>query len=200
MARIRGGTFQAHHEQIWTDLTNAMGDLVAERGFEGFTLAHVASRAGIARNTIYNYAKDKTALAAKVAQRASRDVLERVEQISRESAPAPHRLTEIAAVLMDAFETPSVRLMLVSPTHALPQDVLEHPEGPFTRVGEAVEKVVAEGVAEGSFRVQGGVALTTQLLSGIVRAGAEQIARHGADTDEVLQAVQRLLLSALSAR
>ncbi|GAB3473578.1 TetR/AcrR family transcriptional regulator [Nocardiopsis coralliicola] len=197
MARIKGGTFQAHHEQVWADLTEAMGALVAERGYEGFTLGHVAARAGIARNTIYNYAKDKTALAAKVAQRASRGVLAQIDRIAADPAPAPQRLNEIVAALMRSFTTPAVRLMLHSPSIGVPQEVFEHPEGPFPQVAASVERVLADGVAEGSFRPLSDIALTTELLSGIVRAGSDRMARREADAEEVLPAVQELLRAAL---
>ncbi|WP_020016438.1 TetR/AcrR family transcriptional regulator [Promicromonospora sukumoe] len=196
MPRIKGATFQAHHEQVWTDLTAAMGALLAERGYDGFNLGHVAARAGIARNTIYNYAKDKTALAAKVAQHASRDTLARIDEIAAGPEPAPRRLAQIVDTLMRSFDTPAVRLMLHSPATAVPQDVLEHPEGPFAQVAAAVERVLGEGVTEGTFRPVGDVVLTTHLLSGVVRAGAERTAA-GADIEQVLPAVTDLLLAAL---
>lgn len=200
MARIKGATFQAHHEQVWDDLTEALGGLLAEHGYDGFNLAHVAARAGIARNTIYNYAKDKASLVAKAAQLASRDVLERVDKIAAGPGPAPQRLADIAEVLMRSFTTPARRLMLHAPPDTVPQEVLELPEGPFAQVAAAVEKVVADGVAEGSFRPLADVSLTTHLLSGIVRAGGDRMARRGADVEEVLPAVQELLLAALEPR
>ncbi|MGW2093349.1 TetR/AcrR family transcriptional regulator [Promicromonospora sukumoe] len=199
MARIKGGTFQAHHEQVWSDLTEAMGTLLAERGYDGFNLGHVAAGAGIARNTIYNYAKDKAALAAKVAQHASRDILARIDQIAAGPEPAPQRLAEIVDTLMRSFSTPAVRLMLHSPVSPMPQDVLEHPEGPFAQVAAAVEQVLRDGVDEGAFRPVGDVTLTTHLLSGIVRSGAERMAA-GADIEQILPAVTDLLLAALLPR
>ncbi|WP_433696774.1 TetR/AcrR family transcriptional regulator [Nocardiopsis sp. CA-288880] len=200
MARIKGATFQAHHEQVWDDLTEALGGLLDEQGYDGFNLAHVAARAGIARNTIYNYAKDKASLVAKAAQLASRDVLERVDKIAAGPGPAPQRLADIAEVLMRSFTAPALRLMLHAPPDTVPQEVLELPEGPFAQVAAAVEKVVADGVAEGSFRPLADVPLTTHLLSGIVRAGGDRMARRGADVEEVLPAVQELLLAALEPR
>lgn len=196
MPRIKGATFQAHHEQVWTDLTAATGALLTERGYDGFNLGHVAARAGIARNTIYNYAKDKAALAAKIAQHASRDILARIDEIAAGPEPAPRRLAQIVDTLMRAFDTPAVRLMLHSPATAVPQDVLEHPEGPFAQVAAVVERVLREGVTEGTFRPVGDVVLTTHLLSGVVRAGAERTAA-GADIEQVLPAVTDLLLAAL---
>ncbi|MFD6447940.1 TetR/AcrR family transcriptional regulator [Promicromonospora sp. NPDC060204] len=199
MPRIKGATFQAHHEQVWSDLTEAMGALLAERGYDGFNLGHVAARAGIARNTIYNYAKDKAALAAKIAQHASRDILARIDEIAAGPEPAPRRLAQIVDTLMRSFDTPAVRLMLHSPATAMPQDVLEHPEGPFAQVAAAVEQVLRDGVDEGTFRPVGDVTLTTHLLSGIVRAGAERTA-SGADIEQILPAVTDLLLAALEPR
>ncbi|MGW8438866.1 TetR/AcrR family transcriptional regulator [Nocardiopsis sp. NPDC055879] len=200
MARIKGATFQAHHEQVWDDLTEALGALLAEQGYEGFNLAHVAARAGIARNTIYNYAKDKSSLVAQAAQRASRDVLERIDRIAAGPGPAPQRLADIVAALMHSFATPALRLMLHSPPDSVPQEVLEHPDGPFSQVAAAVEKVLTDGVTEGSFRPLADIPMTTHLLSGIVRAGADRMASRGARVEEVLPAVQELLSASLEPR
>lgn len=200
MARIKGGSFHAHHEYVWEALTDAMGALVAEHGYDGFTLGQVASRAGIARNTIYNYAEDKAALTAKIAQRASHDVLEHIEKISKRSDPAPERLAEIVAELMRSFETPTVRLMLHTAKSPVPQDVIEHPDSPFTQVGVAVQRVITDGVEEGSFRDFSDVRLVTELLSGIVRAAAENLVRDRTPTENLLPLAQNLMLNALRQR
>ena len=60
--KIRAGSVAEHRELMWTALLDAFGELLQERGYADLTLAEVAARAGMARNTIYNYAVDKEAL------------------------------------------------------------------------------------------------------------------------------------------
>src|ERR1700712_753207 len=62
MPRIRADTVAAHRQLMWSQLLDSFGDLLADKGYADLTLADVAARAGMARNTIYNYATDKEAL------------------------------------------------------------------------------------------------------------------------------------------
>lgn len=59
MPRIRAETVEAHRRRIREALLDAWGSLMEEHGFAEITMAMVAERAGVARNTIYGYFPDK---------------------------------------------------------------------------------------------------------------------------------------------
>ena len=69
--RIRGASIEEHHEMVWADLAEAMRELLLERDYESITMGHIAAKAGLARNTLYNYAADKSALVLALTRRAT---------------------------------------------------------------------------------------------------------------------------------
>ena len=71
MPRIREASISEHHETVWADLAEAMRQLLLERDYDTLTMGHIAARAGLARNTLYNYARDKSALVAALTERAA---------------------------------------------------------------------------------------------------------------------------------
>lgn len=62
MPRIREPSLTAHRQRTEEDLLDAFAALLREEGYASLTLAQVAARAGIVRNTIYNYFADKEAM------------------------------------------------------------------------------------------------------------------------------------------
>lgn len=82
MPRIRGTSIEEHHEMVWADLASAMRELLLERDYDAINMGHIAARAGLARNTLYNYARDKGTLVLALTERASRPAVERVAGIS----------------------------------------------------------------------------------------------------------------------
>jgi len=91
--RIRGASIGEHHELVWADLAEALRQLLVEHDYESITMGHIAARAGLARNTLYNYASDKSALVLALTERASRPTVERVTAIracGRSAASSHH--------------------------------------------------------------------------------------------------------------
>lgn len=163
---------------VWAALAEAMRQLLLERDYDAINMGHIATRAGLARNTLYNYARDKSALVLALTQRASRPVIERVAAIAtRSQDPAEQRLREIIESVLAASTNESMQLMF-RPGSGLPvAEVPKGPDGPFHAIVVEVENVVADGIARGEFRDVGDVRLAVDLLSGVMRAGAERIGR-----------------------
>ncbi|MGZ3145734.1 helix-turn-helix domain-containing protein [Lentzea chajnantorensis] len=93
MPRIRAATIEEHHEMVWADLAEAVRQLLLERDYDSINMGHIAARAGLARNTLYNYARDKRALVLALAHRASLPLAGQVAEIAaRSSDPAADRL------------------------------------------------------------------------------------------------------------
>ncbi len=199
MPRIRGASIEQHHELVWTDLAEAMRELLLERDYDSITMGHIAARAGLARNTLYNYAADKGALVLALTQRASRPTVERVSAIvARTSDSASDRLREIIDVVLESSTDQALGLMFRPGSALLVAEVPKGPEGPFHAIVAGVEQVVRDGVASGEFRDVGDVQLVVELLSGAMRAGAERIGRDPSTFTATVAAAKELVLAALA--
>ena len=184
---------------VWADLAEAMRQLLLERDYESINMGHIAARAGLARNTLYNYARDKDALVLALTERACRPGVERVGAIAaRTPDPAAQRLREIVEAVLAASTDQSMQLMF-RPGSGLPvADVPKGPDGPFHAIVVDVENVVRDGIARGEFRDVGDVQLVVELLSGVMRAGAERIGRDPAAFAATVSAAREIVLASLA--
>jgi AcrR family transcriptional regulator len=201
MPRIRGASIEQHHEMVWADLAEAMRQLLLDRDYDSINLGHIAARAGLARNTLYNYAGDKSALVLALTQRAGRPVVERVAAIAARAAdPAADRMREIIEAVLEAFRDQVLQLMFRQgpglPVAAVPKG----PDSPFHAIVVEVENVVRDGIAGGEFRDAGDVQLVVELLSGVMRAGAERIGRDPAAFAATVRAAREIILASLARR
>ncbi|GIJ45636.1 hypothetical protein Val02_25220 [Virgisporangium aliadipatigenens] len=201
MPRIRGASIEEHHERVWADLAEAVRQLLLERDYESINMGHIAVRAGLARNTLYNYARDKSALVLALTRRASRPAVERVSAIAARTAdPAAQRLHEIIEAILEASTDQALQPMFRPGAGALVADVPKGPDNPFHALIVEVENVVRDGIARGEFRDVGDVQLAVELLSGAVRAAAERIGREPAAFTATVQATRDVVLAALQRR
>ncbi|SDJ47662.1 transcriptional regulator, TetR family [Lentzea albidocapillata subsp. violacea] len=198
MPRIRAATIEEHHEMVWADLTEAMRRLLLERDYDSITMGHIATEAGLARNTLYNYAADKKTLVLELARRASRPLAERVAAIARSPEPAAARVREIVEVILTGSTNHAMRLMFLPNSSSLVTDLPDGQDNPFTSLVAEVEKVVRDGVAGDEFRGVDDVRLTVELLSGAMRAGCERISRDPAALPATVRAARRITLATLT--
>jgi AcrR family transcriptional regulator len=201
MPRIRGASIGEHHEMVWADLAEAMRQLLIERDYDSITMGHIAVRAGLARNTLYNYARDKSALVQALTERAGRPTVERVAAIAARSAdPAAERLREIIEAVLEAFRDPAVQLMFRPGSGPPDAEAPKGPDSPFHAIVVEVENVVRDGIAREEFRDVGDVHLAVELLSGVMRAGAERIGRDPAAFAATVGAAREIVLASLDRR
>ncbi|MBF8185230.1 TetR/AcrR family transcriptional regulator [Nonomuraea sp. K274] len=194
MPRIRGASIEEHHEMVWADLAEAMRQLLLERDYDSINMGHIAARAGLARNTLYNYARDKSALVLALTQRAGRPAVERVAAIAARSAnPAAERMREIVVAVLEAF-TDQIMQLMFRPGSDLPKG----PDSPFHAIVVEVENVVRAGIARGEFHDVGDVHLAVELLSGVMRAGAERIGRDPDAFAATVRAAREIVLASLA--
>jgi AcrR family transcriptional regulator len=199
MPRIRGASIEQHHEMVWADLAEAMRQLLLERDYHSINMGHIAARAGLARNTLYNYARDKSALVLALAERASRPAVERVAAIAaRTRDPAAARMREIIEAFLEASTDQTMQLMFRPGSDLLVAELPKGPDSPFHAIVVEVENVVRDGIARGEFRDVGDVPLAVELLSGAMRAGAERIGRDPAAFPATVRAAGDLVLAALA--
>ncbi|MFF3488101.1 TetR/AcrR family transcriptional regulator [Streptomyces sp. NPDC002701] len=198
MPRIRGASIEEHHEMVWADLAEATRQLLLERDYESITMGHIATRAGLARNTLYNYARDKRALVLALTHRASRPMVERVAAVAARSAdPAAERMREIIEAVLETSTDQSMQPMFRPGSGPLVDELPKGPDSPFHAVVVEIENVVRDGIARGEFRDVGDVPLTVELLSGAMRAGAERISRDPAAFTATVRTAREIVLAAL---
>lgn len=199
MPRIRGASIGEHHDLVWADLAEAIRQLLLEQDYDSITMGHIAARTGLARNTLYNYARDKTALILALTERAGRPTVARVAAIAGRSAdPATERLREIVEVVLRAFTDHTLQLMFRPGSGHPATTAPKGPDSPFHAIVVEVENVVRDGIAEGEFREVGDVRLTVELLSGVMRAGAEHIGRDPDALPATIEAAQQMILASLA--
>ncbi|RFU82217.1 TetR/AcrR family transcriptional regulator [Streptomyces triticagri] len=199
MPRIWGASLEEHHQKVWDDLAEATRQLLLERDYESITMGHIAARAGLARNTLYNYAANKAALVRALTQRASLPAVERVAAIAgRPAQSAAERLSAIIDVVLEASTDPSLHLMFRPGSGQPVAEVPEGPDNPFYAIVLEVENVVRDGIARDEFRQVGDVPLTVQLLSGVMRAGAERIGRDPAAFADTVRSAREIVLASLA--
>lgn len=62
MPKISARTLALHKAEMLDKLLDAFGELLMSKGYDGVSLADVASTAGLARTAIYNYFQDRESL------------------------------------------------------------------------------------------------------------------------------------------
>jgi AcrR family transcriptional regulator len=197
--RIRGASIEEHHEMVWSALAEAMRELLLERDYDSINMGHIAARAGLARNTLYNYARDKSALVVALTKRAGRPAVERVAAIAARTAePAAERMREIVEAVLEASTDQALQLMFRPDSGRPVAELPKGPDSPLHEIVVEVENVVRDGIARGEFREVEDVQLAVELLSGVMRAGAERITRDPAALPATLHAAREIVLTSLA--
>jgi len=200
MPRIRADTVAAHREQAWTRLLDAFGELMAEVGYAGLTLAQVAERAGMARNTTYGYVADKEALLMAFVERA---VEEFVGAVREELAAVPDARDRLAVLVRR-----QVHQFRQDPGAGSEAGMLEGSAlapashgalmARFQPLHGLLAEVVAEGVAAGELRPVDPEAVVPMMFA-VMGAERVPVGNGERDPDEAADRVTDFLLHALGA-
>ncbi|MBK9178778.1 MAG: TetR/AcrR family transcriptional regulator [Acidimicrobiales bacterium] len=196
MPRIQAGSVAEHRTLMEGRLLDAFGELLAEQGYGDTTLADVAARSGMARNTVYNYVADKESLLHGYMDREVRRFLEDVEASVAAAPDAPSRLEVFVRAQVRYFATsPSAGHDLVVLLGAERYSALMAHLRPARQV---VTAIVQEGIGSGDFRpIDVDSALT--LAFACMSADRIPLARGEADPDVVADRTVDFLLHALRA-
>jgi AcrR family transcriptional regulator len=148
--RISEASLAEHRQRTEAALLDAWGDLMRERGLESLTLAHVAKRAGVARNTVYGYFPDKHHLLLAYLEREVARFMERLTEAIDATAGAEARLRILIDEMLRCFAANRAAghdLAAVVGPEAF-ADVMRR----FDPVRKITHRVVREGIHEGVFR------------------------------------------------
>jgi len=200
MPRIAAANLAEHHDLMWSRLLEAFEGVLATKPYDDVTLADVAAAAGIARNTIYNYAPDKATLLAGVGERAGRGLVHDITAMVRGEGAPDARLRSVIGYLVDAFSTGAHRRVLLQSmfAHQGPASVQELSEE-FTSLFGDLARLITEGMAAGTFRRTTDPELTVAIIAGAIRSALERVAVAPADAARVRDEVETFVLRALAA-
>jgi len=150
-------------------------ELFTARGYHDTTTAQIAKKAGIAEGTIYRHFASKQQLFNEMYRAAQRWATKIVQETSRDrdAGPARARLTAVAQGLIEgaAQDTAVVKLGLLEPLGAVLDDESRKTEREFRL---ALERVVAEGKAQGSVR-PGAVEIWAGIWLATIRHALEKV-------------------------
>jgi AcrR family transcriptional regulator len=128
-------------------------ELFTTRGYHDTTTAQIAKKADIAEGTIYRHFASKQQLVNELYRAAQRWAAKVVQETSRDpdAGTARAQLTAVAHGLVEgaAHETAIVKLGLLEPLGAVLDDESRKTERDFRL---AIERIVAEGKAQGTVR------------------------------------------------
>jgi AcrR family transcriptional regulator len=134
-------------------LVRAALELFTTRGYHDTTTAQIAKKAGIAEGTIYRHFASKQHLVNELYRAAQRWAAKVVQEAARDPSASTARaqLTAVAHGLVEgaAHETAVVKIGLLEPLAPVLDDESRRTEREFH---VALERVIAEGKAQGSVR------------------------------------------------
>ncbi|WP_335988334.1 TetR/AcrR family transcriptional regulator [Glycomyces sp. MUSA5-2] len=199
MPRINAASVGEHRDQTMTRLLDAFEAALDSEGFAALTLAGVAARAGIARNTVYNYAKDKQGLLHIAVERALQVVEADLDGPTSAGASAEERLCSVIDRLMEGFTRGAPRLLVLQALQGASPVEVEDELPTAERLRERIAVVIRDGIEAGEFRPVADLTLTVAMMSGALEAAVRALGRGDRTTEAVTGEAKSLILHAIRA-
>ncbi|MCA9663039.1 MAG: TetR/AcrR family transcriptional regulator [Myxococcales bacterium] len=200
MPRIDAPTIAEHREATWRRLRAGFLRAVDEEGYGALTLASIARHAGIARNTIYNYAPTKDALLVAVVRAEAEPF---VAALIDECATLDDPEERLALVVRRQLAALAPGVPGISVVNALgdmlPDDVSASLAACFAPVFAVVTGIVEQGIAAGLFRPVPDVGRLVERMVGVVQAGRRAVAA-GESPEQIAAETADFLLGGLRGR
>jgi AcrR family transcriptional regulator len=145
------------------ELLQAAEAVFAEEGLQTAKVESIAARAGVSVGTVYNYFADRNALVDAVMQHRKQELIQRLDQLAKETAGRPfhQRLDAVLRLILDHFhgQRPYFLLMMQAEGHTmmLKQSLIlarDPCKGPFGPMFTNLEALMAQGVEEGVLRAE----------------------------------------------
>ncbi len=126
----------------------AAGSVLAQYGASGITMDRVATTAGLATGSLYNYFEDKSDLLRFIFARIVEPLLQAIEEVVKADVPAPQKLEQIVRAAVDHGVTHKglIRVLASSDQESEVRRTVR------ARLLKIVTSVFERGILEGSFR------------------------------------------------
>lgn len=193
MPRINAKSLAEHHTRSMSALALAFDSCLIDKPYDSISMAEVASRAGMARNTLYNYAKDKSELITLVIGHAAVTLITEVDTLSSSDLEPVEKLAGIVRAVMGWVATGQYRALIayaISQSWGAEGDALLG-----QKIRSVIWQTVSEGVERGIYRKD--FLLALELLSGTARAAAARILICPAEMESISSEAIRLLNAGL---
>ncbi len=181
-------------------LCEAAVSILQEEGWQGLTIERLASSAGVAKGTVYNYFRDKREIIYFVAERSMEDLRETIlgTDISR-GDPVRHLEKFLDVLLAHMFEkrrTLSALFRVMTEDAEVRKAACDSRNHPAHEIRERTRDLFRRGVSEGRFR-PGDPVLMDAVLHATLHGVIHEFIVHEdnvRDVDEVIPAVKEIIL------
>ncbi len=175
MPRITARTVREHHDLQREAILDAVGAILADEGYDGVELAAVGQRVGLARTSLYRYARDKDELVAQWLERAFAPAMAEAQALLGASVPPAERLAAWLDAQLQFAARPrdGAAARLMAEFDHLPEPIQARIIDGHRPLREALAGNVAEALEDQPGREP---ALVLALIDGITAAAVRQAA------------------------
>lgn len=175
MPRIAAPTIKEHRDHQHEAILDAVGALLAEEGYEGVELAAVGQRVGLARTSLYRYARHKDELVAQWLQRAFEPAMAEAQAVLRTSDPPAERIVAWLDGQLDFAAKPrdGAAARLMAEFDHLPEPIQALVTDGHRPLRDALADTVTEALHDQPARDP---ALVLALIDGLAAAATRQAA------------------------
>ena len=196
MPRIAAPTVKEHRDQKHEAILDAVGAILAEQGYDGVELSAVGERVGLARTSLYRYARHKDELVAQWLERAFGPAMADAQAVLGAAGPPAERLAAWLDGQLDFASKPrdGAAARLMAEFDHLPEPIQTLVIDGHRPLRDALAATVAEALQDEPGRDPG---VVLAFLDGIAAAATRQAAAGVTPQlrAETRNAVMALLLS-----
>ena len=136
-----------------TEIAHAAAELIFHQGYNETSLIQIAQKIGIGKSTIYDYFSSKEEIILLLLDEPLSEVRSLAEDIADGAGTPAERLTQILEMHLEVLLRDKAFIFKLSfEFQRLPLDVQARHENKRQDYQELLQKLVQEGISEGSFR------------------------------------------------
>lgn len=198
-ARTRGSTAARPKRDTAQRILDVAEQLAQDRGFNAFSYADIAAELGVTKASLHYHFAGKAELGQALIARYAERFLRELEAIDGDVGDAPAKLRAYADLYADVLRGQRMCLcgMLAAEYRTLPRTIREAVLAFFDENEAWLERVLDEGAAEHTLRLEGNTRDVARMLIGGLE-GAMLVARPYGDLER-FQTTARTLVGSLAA-
>lgn len=194
MPKIFTTRLSENRDAVWAALASALDQCLLEKPLAKISLAEIAALAGIARNTTYNYARDKDGLVEAIVEHYANVIVSEVTEIAAGSQSPEERIRAIVLAILAWVADAEHRAIVGHAILGVASDFTKPPRT-LMLIREQILAVAEQGAKAGAFRDN--ATLTWSLLSGVIHAATTQVVRQPLIRPQVETEATRIILASI---